>query len=467
LEAPVIPPVRIKQVVLTDEHVSDSASPHGVVLSPLGFVQHPLLQDDTLHLAIRLEADLGQAQVDEQGRIPAEQIEKWWKAYEENKDKEEKPGWGQLSFQEKLPEIGQLSEELQYLALQGGYLLIALDKKGLEEDDLLERLRRDLSQAALQCIPFVPIFEPYLYNFEQKIIVVAPVPFVSSKFERPSRHFQATGSSASFQEQTYEHGSSNVKLLARKIVSLANAQGGKLLVENASDEPAQTTIHRALKTISPQLEAAILQRQRTEHGLLLLIEPSAQRVYSINGEVLQWDAGRIKSLSVPELYRLFAQRRKMAVLPIVEAPPTISEAFIVWSHFDARDQTGLSYNPRKQALKWAEKFPFQQTLESKFAAQLRLSLDRPVELYDEKEVLGELEIIFKDKALSGLDVTYFDALGKMRQTGLSVEKESKVKIKFKVNLKTIFQYREMLPLRKFEFKGVILDDSRARDIQSK
>jgi hypothetical protein len=494
LREPKSPLIRLSDVALTDETLNQGGS--WIWLKQAEELHSE--RDEILQLKIKLVVDGGQPDLDADNKVPSDVVKRWWregkrkkpKSQEESEEKEvpgskkdgkekrenseeEQPAQEQISCLDGLPSRDDLCKKLKDLALRrGGYLLIHLAKS-----DDFKVLKKQLLEAAFHCTPFIPIFEPYEYELDHRPLVVVPVPMLLPPQSAPHRSRLCIESdprsSVEYVDKILERGDTEqpVKELAWTLSALANTVGGKIFwtAQRGDDRKVlEETVRKARLFCKPRLDLRIYLEAEREDGWILRIERASSQVYSVDGIVYTWEDGKLKELSVDEIYRLIEDRCTL-YYPFVVAPPLISHAHLGWSGFNGRETRGVRYDPQKETLKWSEGIRFWQTPEHRFEVTLPLLINRPIELYRQSEIKGQVHIELKDQLRSGLDIDYFNVLGEQRprpQGGPPIiEKKSKIELEFDITRDAIFKRRRFTTSRKLEFEGVKPDRERLKDIQ--
>ena len=451
--------------------------------------------DEVFNLIVSFEVDVGQPILNEDGRLPRGMVERWWKEQQKGKPKQDKdtqPIQRQIWLIDELADLGHVARRLA--TEQGGYILIGGTKINADEQNS-RKLKKHLLQVAFQPGEvFVPVFEPYSYTIESKEVFVIPIPIVPPRWyeDRPVRRNNSYSNRlwVSSPETKVSHYTININSenldrvreeLAKTMMALANADGGTIFLKNPDSK--QKVVERdflellqaALWYCWPPLNGQIVRwsRSRKNYGWTVEITQPSNEVHQVDGIVHKWEDDQTRQLSlskdedIDELYAYIEERCRLSK-PTIETLPQIASAYLKGPHFEARKQNGVHYDPRQKILKWTTKIPFrQETTEPVYYADIHFRLNRPVELYSQDELNGEVDILFRGKILSGLDVNYFNALGiDTKERGLTLEKESKVKIIFDhIALWQVFRRRGFQAVRELSFEGVKSDYNRVKDIQ--
>ncbi len=488
LQKPESPLIRLSDVKLTDETTNHRET--RILLEEL-YSKY----DEILLLAIDLVIDGGQPDLNADNKVPRKVVERWWregkkkrsadkensknkkvrkgkkdsKEKQENREQEEQPTQEQIICLEGLHPISELANELKVLALrQGGYLLILLDKLG---DVTI--LKKRLLQATFRYTPFIPIFEPYEYKLNRKPLVVVPVPMLlpreSSHWPNHLRIESDPQSSIEEVDEIIER--DNANQLAKTLSALANTAGGRIFLRdqrNGNKDFLEKTLKEATKHWQPHLDIRDVDPEPRKNGWIIRVKPTSSVIYSVDGVVYSWENGKPKELTIDETYKLIKDHCT-SHYPLIGTRPVISYANLKWHDFNARESHGVRYDPQKQVIKWSEKIWFWPTPNHKFKMTLPVIINRPVELYREKNIGGQVQVELKEQLKSGLEIDYFNALGEQRprpQGGLPViEKKSKIQLEFDIILGAVFQRRLFKTSRKLEFEGVKPDGERLKDIQ--
>lgn len=493
LQEPKAPPVRLHSAKLTDEDSSQSNQQIWSGQANDHFEELHSKYDEILRLEIEFEIDGGQPGVDADGKIEAKVIERWWregekleceiKQQEEQKNDQRKDGKEKRgdSKQEESPldeqihclkglcEIDVLVRFLRILTKRGGYLLIHLNKS-----DDINTLKKRLLKAAFRCSPFVPIFEPYDYTVDKKPLVVVPIPMVANRQSdyRSSHLHIVSNVRPDINAVDAIIKGDDIGQLAKTLSALANTHGGLVFLEakqndNRDREVLDKTVGKAIWSCQPHLTGIYLEDTRRV-GWIISIERASANVHSVDENVYKWKNGKYEPLDSDETYELIKERCTQNY-PLMKALPVITHAYIEWPHFDVRESQGVHYDPQKQTIKWSDEIRFRLTSDYRFKVNLPLRMNRPIELYNQDEIRGQVRIDFKEQLLSGLEIDYFNALGEHRprpQGGPPViEKTSKVIFEFTIWLDSIFRRRWFTSKRQLEFEGVKLDRDRLKDIQ--
>lgn len=489
------PPVRLGTVSLTDEG-SDYRDYYWLgseLTSSNHFEELYAKHDEVLQLKIDLEVDGGPPQVEADGKIPQKIIKAWWetgkkstcgaeqKENEEDNEEErvdddnddEYPLKEQLRCMQGLCSVEELAWALKSLAeKRGGYLLIKLDKP----DDDFEELKKCLLRAVFSSTVFVPIFMPYKHEDEGLIVVPVPMMSKGSSDYRASHLYIKSQVQSNFDSPTKVVKVEDTEQLAKTLTAFANGIGGKISLSLQPEHDEKAIVNLVLKALlrcHPLFEwwdERVIRFTTGKRGdLLIYVERANIKVYSVAGVVYRWEEGIIKELDIDESYE-FIKERCLIDYPLVIIPPVISFACIKWPNFDARESFRVRYDSQQQVIEWSEEIQLKQLPDHRFQMSLPLLINRPVELYRQEKVTGQIHLDLKGRVLSGLEVNYFDALGTQRPHpwgGIPViEKTSKVVLNFSVMLKPIFQRKWSTTRRQLEFEGVRLDRDRLKDIQN-
>ncbi|GIK37955.1 MAG: hypothetical protein BroJett011_17880 [Chloroflexota bacterium] len=484
------PSVRLGDVSLTDEGSDYRDYWLGSELVSSGrFEELYAKHDEVLQLKIDLEVDGGPPQVEVDGKIPRKIIKEWWetgkkskwgagqKEDEEDKvqekvdDDEEHPLKEQIHCMKGLCSVEKLAWVLKSLAKRGGYLLIKLDKP-----DDFEELKKCLLKAVFFYPSFVPIFMPYEHEYEELIVVPVPMLSKGSSDYRESHLYIKSHVQSNDTQTEIVVKVEDTEQLAKTLTAFANGMGGKIslsLQPEHDEKIIVDLVHKALSRCQPRFDwwdERVIRFATGKRGeLLIYVQRANAKVYSVAGIVYRWEEGIIKELDINESYE-FIKERCLIDHPLVIIPPVISFACIKWPNFDARESVGVRFDSQQQVIEWSEEIQFKQLPDHRFRVSLPLLINRPVELYRQKEITGQVHLELKGRVLSGLEVNYFDTLGIQRphpQGGIPViEKTSKVILNFSVMLKPIFQRKWATTKRQLEFDGILLDRDRLKDIQS-
>lgn len=192
---------------------------------------------------------------------------------------------------------------------------------------------------------------------------------------------------------------------------------------------------------------------------LEMLKPSPE-VHATNHQIYVWDElDEIRTLALGNandadaIFDLMKTKYHLST-PTVESTPQMVFAYLSGLECDARDEDGVRYDPREQLIKWTDSIPFRYEADTyQYEPELMAQLKCPIELYDQKKLDSRIDILFPDKLLSGLDLAYFDTVG--REVEITVEKKTTVKIQFdQIALDKIFRNREFKSTRRLIFEGI-------------
>ncbi len=439
--------------------------------------------DEELYLKLKLSINGGKPELDEDNQLPDHIVKYWWqntqkkqsKQLQENEAKKKKRKSNKKDQQnegsvleqvvciEGFPSMEELKEILNDLAFkQGGYLLIRLDKSE-EVESLKERLLRVSLKSS------IPILEPYKhdgYKPNRKPLVVVPVPKKLTSEPNYRRNHLSLRSDPPIIEVDRILTDVTSNELAIYLSAIANTTNGKLgLVNSLSKnnlnrssnpiEALKTTVQQAAISCQPQMDTPYMKL--VGNTLLVLIKRALSTVYTVDGMIYIWKDGHPEQLSVEKSYK-FIKECMALNYPLISPLPFISYACIDWSYFDPRETDGVRYDPQKKIIKWPDKVWFRQMPEYKFEVILPLSINRPIELYRQGSINGQVHIELGNNLKSGLAIEYFDALGKHQsqyQTELpKTKKKSKIELEFNITLDAIFSNRLFRTSRILEFEGI-------------
>lgn len=461
--------------------------------------------DELLRLTIPFEIDATTPTLDENDQVRIETVKQWWqeiqaKITEGKKTKKEKVE------QEKLllvldqiwyiDSLDELDEIVQLLAIQrGGYILIDANQvkipDGKDAKEKFSSLKERLLQAAFQQNNkvFVPVLPPYSYSIDGKEVFVVPVPPVPPRWydNRPKTNTKmenplwvdSNAAKIPITGVPVNDDTSSITNLAEIIASFANTQGGCFSLnyegpKRSKPSDIEKLIRQACKRCLPPIHPDTLSLDHYGDGIFIgEVAQSSKEVHSVEKAICKWENQQIHRLrpdkDADEIYKLIRERCRPNY-PTIEPLPVIEYAHLKGPAFDAREQNGAHYDPRHQALRWTEKLPFWYDIDERiYQNRIQIELNRPVELYQQGELSGEVRIVWPQKVLSGLGFAYFDALGaeiaedKEKPT---VEKKSIIKVTFEhIILLDIFRRRGFSALRELHFEGVKLEPNRLQDIQ--
>jgi hypothetical protein len=455
--------------------------------------------DEVLRFGISLALDASQPGVDESDELSQEVIERWWHDLrKEELNKEEMlEQYRQVYLLDGLDDTSAIERAMYNLATRrGGYILLQPKKSNEDKEANLRQLRHNLLQIALSEGPvFVPVLRPYHRPVDNRVVYVVPVPMVPPRWydERPERQdpiyeskLWVSGTESKFPEKTIKiagKGDNVDRELAETLAALANSQGGSVLLKVADDQQFcfddvyQGFIYPACFLCWPPLDLNLMQffEYRGKTIWLIEIERPSPEVHSVSKGVdkviYRWENGRMSSLSpsneddIEGIYQLFKDRCNLSY-PIVEPRPVVFHADLHGPRFDARDYHGSTYSREDEALKWTDEIAFHLDEDQVYRTTLIFAFNRPVELYEQEELTGHVQIDLEDRMLSGMDITLFDAVGNKLQAGDIMEKKSQVRITFDhIILRQVFKRREFHARRELEFEGVRPGDQRLDDIQ--
>ncbi len=481
--------------------------PPTVKLSDVGWDRYAarrhLSFDEALDFSISLTLDASQPKVDERDELPKKVVEGWWREL-----RQEKPKKGETPKQNRqvqlLDNLEELKAALYDLAThRGGYILLHTKELNGDPKAALRQLKRHLLGISLTRDlnrVFVPLLPPYCQHIEGQAIYVIPVPMVPPRWyetgriwdeEMPQKNRLRIEGMDRAPDKVITIGSegkneNDVKReLAIALATLANSQGGSVLLKAAEGRTLDYSdiypkyIRPARFLCWPPLSLHFMRwfpYQGTNQGkgnTIVEIESTSPEVHSVDKAVYLWQNGQALKLLQEEsdedlerIYRLMKDRC-IPDHPTVEPLPVVFYADVHGPHFDARDYHGSTYNREDEALKWTNEAVFELGKDHAYQATLTFVLNRPVELYKQEDLSGDVHIDLKERLLSGIEVGVFDATGNQVKAGDIVEKKSRLKITFNhITLRQVFKRREFSARRELEFEGVRLDDQRLDDIQS-
>ena len=490
VQEPEAPPVRLQDATLTDVALDRSNQKIWPSQNNGHFDEQHSAYDEILRLKIDLELEGGQPNVNADGQVPKNIIESWWHkskqfAYqneedEKQEDSEEKDNKEDFPLQDQIRclrgfcEVGELVWVLNLLIWRGGYLLVRLDKSVQ-----IEKLEERLLRAAFLCRPFAPILKPYSYKLNDGgWVVVVPVPMIQdNRSSHQESHLVIESNlQPSIDKIDAIIDKNNEKDLAEILSALVNTAGGLILVTAGLDDDTEDTLilRKALLNVfqlcQPRLDledAPIYLVDTWSNGWVISIDRASSKVYSVDGNVYKWVDNRPKALATDEIYE-FIKSRCISDCPLIMVHPVISHAYINWPYFDPREGYRIRHDPQKQIIKWSDAIQSEQTHHHRFKMGLPLEINRPLELYNQRQIRGEIHIDFEEYLQSGLDIDYFNALGERRpypQGGTPfIEKKSKVILGFEIMLDSVLRRRWFTTERKLEFEGVRPDSKRLDDI---
>lgn len=468
-----------------------------VCLTDAGLEKHSQLHseyDEVLSFEILLKMDVGQPKLDDEDRVPFEIIEHWLADAKEALKDEKNRQYGQIYLleAENLEDNHLIRHALYSLALdQGGYILIDASKvKNLDEKQ--EELKKRVLQIAFEEGPvFVPVFEPYYRSERDKKVVVIPVPLVPPRWydNRRTQHDKAYPSHLWVKSPVTKTLLKTIRLpdepdrdktvytkLAEAMSALANSDGGRIFLQvpnNTStniDEVPRKWLGTARWLCWPPLSLRLMKPEKFEDwGWYVEIERSLE-LHSVHGRVFRYENGEVKPLSTQDkedadqIYTLIKERCKLSY-PVIEAWPSIHYANVRGPRLEAREQQGARFDQEDGVLKWTQVIPFEMDVEARaYLTSLSFLVNRPVELYRQPDLSGRVQVILNDRALSGLNVAYFNALG--GSTRVPVEKKSQIWIRFDhITLRQVFRRREFRARRSLQFEGIKPDYNRLEDIK--
>lgn len=486
-------PLYLHKIELTDMELNSSMQLHSIY-------------DELLSLTIPFEISVSAPSVDEKGKVTSNTIKLWWQEIQaqivannkiDGKKVNEEPQV--LSQVWYIDTLDKLDDVVQRLALsRGGYILVERDQIKADDDkaidDKAQRLKICLLKTAFQQNKvFIPVFVPYSYSIDNKEIFAIPIPAVPPRWyeNRPDLHNDKVNNRLWVRSNALKipvtarwiNGEtvSTVRDLAEIITGLANMRGGCFWVKcvrNSKQSPnniVRDRINQARMYCVPPLDWKLIKifdnAEDDQVFTIEIVQPSKE-VHSVGGVICKWEDDQLKKLTpdkdTDEIYKLIWNHCRPSY-PVIETLPVIEYAHLKGPQFDAREQNGAYYDPRQKTLKWTEKLPFDYNIEEQvYQKMLQVGFNRPVELYEQNELSGEVRISWPSKVLSGLGTIYFDALGvEIAREKLNIEKKSNIKIIFdSIVLLDVFQRRGFSALRELHFEGVKLEQSRLQDVQS-
>lgn len=506
LQKPEIPLPNFGRITLTD--VSSESLQGSLRQTNSNFGKLHSKTDEVLRLELELMIDGGEPELDDDNQLSEEIVKRWWEEYEtekkksasilskdqkkknrkwrkkeKNEDEDEKednePVLGQIICREGLRSNDELREAIKSLIWRGGYLIIRLDK--LEE---VETLKKRLLKVVLEdSIWLLPPYRHEKASSKRKQWVVVPVP-MQPRDSTSYRHSHLSIQSKPFSSLIEVHkilGNVNeTEILARYISARANAAGGKLFLpvsansinnsRNKIYEDTKEKFWEAAQCCRPEMPLHPSDFEELKDGVSVSIRRASSEVYSVKGgKVYTWEDGKPpKELSVDETYQ-FIQDRCALSYPLITSLPFISYAYINWLCFDPREADGVRYDPQKKVIKWSDRVWFWQTPDHQFRLTLPLVINRPIELYRQGSIQGQLHLELGGYLKSGLEINHFDALGKQNSQSPDdrpeVKKKSKIEIEFNITLEAIFRNRLFKTSRILEFDGVRPNVDRLEEIK--
>ena len=121
--------------------------------------------------------------------------------------------------------------------------------------------------------------------------------------------------------------------------------------------------------------------------------------------------------------------------------------------YDAESQQVVC--PKIKLIKDAEK--------NQYSTTLTLQLPEPMDVYQEKIFTGTVQMRYPF-LLSGLNLNYYKTNGEADD--LKIKTETKLFIKFRINILKQFQNKQHVPSQLFQFPRVILNEDRIEDIKA-
>lgn len=489
LEKPETPPVYLPPIRLTDQSSKRPDLLH-------------TRSDEVLNLTIPFQVYMGRPHVDDAGKVDREEVIRWWQ--EANKDKKkEKDEYVDREQIEVIktnipPPVSTLTEKLMELAKgRGGYLLIYVTDSSTSNKEKLEKICLEIKKrillAAFESKPMVPVFAPYMQKHEKKPLFVVPVPMVPPRWYEDRMEEDDT-----FRDYLYVL-SRNKQIievipvtadnnyasnqLARIMASFANSDGGNIFLDSRQDKDwgdLYNIIREARFKCHPPISREILEIHENDNSrsIHIKVAPSSPEVHLVENTLYSWEQNSFESVNlsqndlaeddIDEIYTYIRDRCKLE-LPTIEDRPVISFACLKGPNFDTREHYGAQYDPQRKILRWDQDIVFVHNPNKRLHyTNLNVTVNRPIELYSQPDLEGEVTIDFNEKLISGLDITYFNALGEQVPIGgkTVVEKKSKVKILFDhITLQSIFQHQFFRASRVLQFEGIKPDFQRVNDIQ--
>lgn len=491
LQKPKIPLLNFERITLTDVSLESSYGALPQTNDTSGKLHSKT--DEVLSLDLELMIDGGKPDLDEDNQLSAELVKQWWDKFEKKKSKsilekdkntkrrrwrrekqkdseeqrkDAQPTVGQIICLEGLHSENELREEINVLVWRGGYLIIRLDKS--EE---VETLRKRLLKVALEdSIWLLPPYRHEKASSKRKKWVVVPVPMQprdGTSYRQSHLSIQSKPLSSLIKVDKVLGNIDNPDYIAKHLSAIANAGGGKLVLPTPA---SNTTVNKrreifkelkldeAAESCRPRMPIHPSDLEPVKEGVSISISRASSEVYSTKGgQVYIWQDNKLKELSIDEIYHLIHNRCALSY-PLITSLPFISYAYINWSCFDPREADGVRYDPQKKVIKWPDKIWFWQTQDYRFRLTLPLVINRPIELYRQGSIHGQLHLELSEDLKSGLEINYFDALGKQNpqsQDNLpQIKKKSKIEVEFDITLEAIFRNRLFKTSRILEFDGV-------------
>jgi hypothetical protein len=474
-------PLHVRSVCLTDAGLEKRGQLHSEY-------------DEVLSFEICLKMDLGQPKLDDEDKVPFEMIKHWLVDAKEPLKGEETGRHGQIYLLnvDDLENKYLIRRALYSLALdQGGYILIDVTKvKDLDETQ--EELKKRVLQITFEEGPvFVPVFEPYYRSEKNEKVIVIPVPLVPPRWyengrtqrdkDYPSHLWVKSPVTKTLLEtirlpDESDRDKTVCTELAEIMAALANSDGGSIFLQipkNTStniDEVPRKWLGTARWLCWPPLSLLLMKLEKVEdRGWYVEIERSLE-IHSVHDRVFRYENGEVKSLSTQDkedadqIYTLIKERCKLSY-PVIETRPSIHYANVRGPRLEAREQQGARFDQEDGVLKWTQVIPFEVDVKAgAYLTSLSFLVNRPVELYRQPDLSGRVQVILNDRALSGLNVAYFNALG--GSTRVPVEKKSQIWIRFDhITLQQVFRRREFRARRELQFEGIKPDYNRLEDIR--
>jgi hypothetical protein len=491
LQKPENPLLNFGRITLTDEASEDSQRS---LRQSGSFRKLYSKVDEVLHLTLELIIEGGDPELDEDNQLPEDVVKHWWRESEKKKaemssedkkkkkDKQQKeerkdsedeqkdnqPVFEQFICFEGVCSENELREAIKYLVWRGGYLIIRLNK--LDEIETLKK--RLLNVAFKESIWLLPPYRHEKLSSKRRQWVIVPVPMQPESWEGYRRSHLSIESKprSSLIEVSKILGSvDSSENLAKYLSAIANTADGKLVLPilsgnitnekgNNLDQEVKDKLIEAGNCCRPRMSIHSLGFERLKDGVSVSIKRASSGLYSVKGEAVYiWEEGKPKELSVDETYQLIRGRFALPY-PLITPLPIISYACIDWSCFDPREADGVRYDPQKKVIKWPDKVWFWQTPDHRFKLTLPLVINRPIELYRQGSIHGQLYFELGGYLKSGLEINYFDALGRQKSQAqdelLKVKKKSKLEVEFDITLDAIFRNRLFKTSRILEFEGI-------------
>jgi hypothetical protein len=224
-----------------------------------------------------------------------------------------------------------------------------------------------------------------------------------------------------------------IEYLGETIVALANNQGGHILIgvrplpeggtcqilgiEELKAKEVMSRVSNAAAGCRPpvQIFGPKLLVMEGKNVVVVKIAGGLPYVYSFAGRVLTRREADNEN-PADAIYQQVIERSRTTVRELSdEVRPVASYIRLDWPYVSYVTAASARFDPEKRALEWRDLF-LQPEGEDHYRCKVSIPIERPKELYRQREIKGEIRLQFRNVTLSGLRLDYFNALGEGRRS---------------------------------------------------